>query len=370
MNLQTSFIPAYLNEITILMTTHITPKNQKSLLPWRRIVVWIFVSLACCVLAASIGSVSIHPMETIMITLSKFPFINLDKTWEDSSYTILWEIRFPRILLALLVGASLSVAGATYQGLFRNPLADPYFIGVASGASLGATLVFLTNVPTIIGNFNVLPIAAFIGGTGAVAIAYKISSTSSNTKLATLILAGIAIGSFTTAVTSILMIRTEPDLRPLLSWIMGGFISAKWSDSMFLLPYLIPSFLLVCIYSRILNTIQLDEEYAESLGVNTERTKKVLIIVSTILTAAAVSFSGLIGFVGLVAPHVVRILWGGDYRSLIPTAALVGGSFLVLSDLIARTVVSPGELPVGIITALFGAPFFIFLLVKNRSKIY
>ena len=337
--------------------------------PWRRLAIALMISIVCCLFAVSIGSVSIDPITTLTITLSRLPFVDFTQTWPESLDTILWNIRFPRVALALLVGASLSVAGATYQGLFRNPLADPYFIGVASGAALGATIVFLSGMPFTIGKFSVLPMAAFIGGIGAVAMAYLIASKSTGTGLPTLILAGVAIGSFATAVTSILMIQSEPDLRPLLSWIMGGFIRAKWSDSMFLLPYFTLGVILILVYSRILNSLQLDEEYATSIGVNVEKTKKILILVSTLITAAAVSFSGLIGFVGLVAPHAVRLLWGTDYRTLIPMSAVVGGSFLVISDLIARTVVSPGELPVGIITAIFGAPFFIYLLIKKRSEI-
>ncbi len=365
--------------IQVYSGDNLKPKNKEErnrdqhlkvlVFPWRRLAIALIVSIVCCLLAASIGSVSIDPITTLYITLSRLPLVDFTPTWLESLDTILWNIRFPRISLALLVGASLAVAGATYQGLFRNPLADPYFIGVASGAALGATLVFLSGIPFTIGKFSLLPVAAFIGGISAVSTAYLIASKSTGTSLPTLILAGVAIGSFATAVTSILMIRSEPDLRPLLSWIMGGFIRARWSDSLFMLPYFTIGIVLILIYSRILNSLQLDEEYATSIGVNVEKTKRILIIVSTVITAAAVSFSGLIGFVGLVAPHIVRLLWGTDYRTLIPMSAVIGGGFLVISDLIARTVVSPGELPVGIITAIFGAPFFIYLLVRKRSEI-
>ena len=337
--------------------------------PWRRFAIALIGSGICCLLAASVGSVSIDPITTLNITLSRLPFVDIEKTWPQSQDTILWNLRFPRVILALLVGASLSVAGATYQGLFRNPLADPYFIGVASGAALGATIVFLSGIPFATGNFSFLPVASFVGGISSVSIAYLIARKSTGTGLPTLILAGVAIGSFATAMTSVLMIRSEPDLRPLLSWIMGGFIRAKWSDSLFLLPYFTFGVILILAYSRILNSLQLDEEYATSIGVNVEKTKKILILVSTIITAAAVSFSGLIGFVGLVAPHVVRMLWGTDYRILIPMSAVIGGGFLVICDLIARTVVNPGEIPVGIVTAIFGAPFFIYLLIRKRSEI-
>ena len=205
--------------------------------PWRRFAIALIGSGICCLLAASVGSVSIDPITTLNITLSRLPFVDIAQTWPQSLDTILWNLRFPRVILALLVGASLSVAGATYQGLFRNPLADPYFIGVASGAALGATIVFLSGIPFATGNFSFLPVASFVGGISSVSIAYLIARKSTGTGLPTLILAGVAIGSFATAMTSVLMIRSEPDLRPLLSWIMGGFIRAKWSDSLFLLPY-------------------------------------------------------------------------------------------------------------------------------------
>ena len=335
--------------------------------PWLRLSLGIAGTIFCCLVAASIGSVGISPYSTLLIALSRVPFIDISQTWPESWDTILWKLRFPRVVLALIVGAALSVSGATFQGLFRNPLADPYLIGVASGASLGATIVFLTGIPFSYGNISILPIASFVGGLIAVSVAYGIAVRSSNTHLTTLILAGVAIGSFATAISSLLMIKSDPDLRVVLSWILGGFIKAQWSHSLFLIPYLIPGLVVTFAYSRILNTMQLDEEYASSLGVNIERTKKILILVATMMTAAVVSFSGLIGFVGLVAPHVARLIWDSDFRTLIPMAAIVGGCFLVIADLVARTILSPGEIPVGIVTALCGAPFFIYLLLRNRQ---
>ena len=356
------------------MQQDIDKKSEKAYVanlsfPWIRTAFCLLAAFLCCILAALIGSVTIAPDAAIAITFTRLPFIEIKNDWPVSWNIILWELRYPRIALAMLVGAALSVSGATYQGLFRNPLADPYLIGVASGAALGATIVFLSGIPSVIAGVSILPIAAFIGGIGAVTAAYTLARRSTGTPLTTLILAGVAIGSFTTAVASILMLRSDPDLRPILSWLMGGFIRAQWSQSLYLLPYLILGFTVVFTYSRILNAMQLEEDYASSVGVNVEKTKKILILTATVITAAAVSFSGLIGFVGLVAPHTARLIWGSDFRNLIPMSALLGGCFLVLSDLVARTIVSPGELPVGIITSLVGAPFFIYLLVRNRSNI-
>jgi iron complex transport system permease protein len=307
------------------------------------------------------------PATVFEMLVSRMPFIDIAQSWPEAWETILWQLRLPRIVLAALVGVALATSGATYQGLFRNPLADPYLIGVASGAGLGATVVLVTEVPLYFGGVSLLPVAAFAGAITAVTLAYVIARQSEGLPLTTLILAGVAIGSVATAVTSLLMIRSEPDLRPVLSWLLGGFISAEWKDSLRILPYLVPSLLLTLSYARILNVLQLDEEHALQLGVNVERTKVLLIGAATLSTAAAVSFSGIIGFVGLIAPHAVRLMWGGDYRFLLPMAAIVGAAFLIVADLVARTVASPAELPVGVITALCGAPFFLYLLRGRRA---
>ncbi len=266
----------------------------------------------------------------------------------------------------MIVGSALAMSGATYQGLFRNPLADPYLIGVASGAGLGAVLVLVTDLPLYVYGISLLPLAAFVGAIGAVAVAYTIARKSDGLPLATLILAGVAIASLAGAATTLIMLRSDPDLRPVLSWLLGGFIGAKWSDSGVIILYLIPCATVILIYGRVLNVLQLDEDHARQLGVNMERTKLLLIAAASLATAAAVSFSGLIGFVGLIAPHAVRLIWGLDYRALVPMAGVVGAGFLVLADLAARTVVSPAELPVGVVTAFCGAPFFLYLLRYRR----
>ena len=309
------------------------------------------------------------PLTVFKMVASRMPLIDITPTWPDTWDTILWQLRLPRIVLAGLVGGALALSGATYQGLFRNPLADPYLIGVASGAGLGATIVMVTGVPVAFLGFSLLPVAAFVGAVAAVTAAYVIARQSEGLPLATLILAGVAIGSLASAATSLIMIRSDPDLRPVLSWLLGGFISAQWKHSLMIIPYLIPSLLLVMAYGRILNLLQLDEEHVVHLGVNVERTKVVLVAAATLATAVAVSFSGLIGFVGLVAPHAVRLIWGSDYRFLLPMAAIVGAGFLILADLVARTVTSPAELPVGIVTAFCGAPFFLYLLRRRRRPI-
>jgi len=334
--------------------------------PWGRLVAGLGVLLLVAVVAAGIGSVRIPVFDTVRIVLDGFPGIEFARTWEESSETILWQLRLPRIVLAGIVGAGLSMSGATYQGLFRNPLADPYLIGVASGAGLGAVIVLVTPVPTFVQGVGVLPVAAFIGAMTTVTAAYVIAKSSDGLPLATLILAGVAIASLAGAVMTLLMMQSDSNLRPVFSWLLGGFLKAQWQHSAVVLLYLVPSVLVMMAYGRVLNVMQLNEEHAKQLGVNVERTKILLIVAASLATAAAVSFSGLIGFVGLIAPHAVRLMWGADYRSLIPMAAIVGAAFLILADLVARTIVSPGELPVGVVTAFCGAPFFLYLLRYRR----
>ena len=337
--------------------------------PWWRLGVGLLVVIVIGLVASGVGSVYVPPLTTAQILASKLPFVSIESTWPDSWDTIIWQIRFPRIVLAGMVGACLAISGATYQGLFRNPLADPYLIGVSAGAGLGYTVVLLTSAPEYIHGFSFLPIAAFLGGVAAVALAYTVAKGAGGLPLSTLILAGVAIGYLAAAVTSLLMISSDPDLRPLMAWLLGGFIGARWEDVYVILPYLVPGVLVMMAYGRILNMFQLNEEEAKQLGVNVERTKMVLIGLASLVTAAAVSVSGLIGFVGLIAPHTVRIMWGYDNRFLLPMSMIVGAGFLIVADLAARTVVSPSELPVGIVTAFCGAPFFLYLLRRRRDGV-
>ncbi len=337
--------------------------------PWWRLAVGGLLFFIAAVFAASLGSVDIPFQSVVLVFLSRLPGVDAPgdapATWD----TILWQLRFPRVALAAIVGGALAMSGAAYQGLFKNPLADPYLVGVASGAGLGATIVLLTGVPLVIWGFNFLPVAAFAGGIAAVTLAYVIARNAQGAHLTTLILAGVAIASLAGAVTSLLMLRSDPELRPVLSWLLGSFISAEWSESAVVLLYLVPCLAVLLGFARILNVLQLSEDHASMLGVDVEKVKLLLIAAATLATAAAVAFAGLIGFVGLIAPHAVRLLWGTDYRFILPMSAIVGATFLVLADLAARTLVSPGELPVGVVTAFCGAPFFLYLLRRRRAGV-
>ena len=331
---------------------------RKLAYPWPKITVGMLLVLLIAAVSTGIGSVALPPLDTVKIIGAAIPFINPIETWPETWETIVWQVRFPRIVLAAIVGSALAMSGSVYQGLFRNPLADPYLIGVSSGASMGAVLVLVAGISSI----KFLPIAAFIGGLAAVWIAYIIARRSGGVPLTTLILAGVSISFLASAVTSFLMIRSDPDLRPVLTWLLGGFTSAQWKNILLLVPYLLPCAAILLAHSRVLNVIQLGEEHARQLGVDINRTKLLMITSASLATAAAVAFSGSIGFVGLIAPHAVRMLWGYDYRVLIPMSMLMGACFLMVADLVARTVLSPTELPVGIVTAFCGAPFFLYLL--------
>ena len=333
---------------------------------WRRIGIGLAAVVVIAIVAGGIGSVSISPGSLVKITLDRAPFIDLEQTWPSSWETILWQIRFPRVVLAALIGGGLAMAGATYQGLFRNPLAAPSLIGVSGGAGLGATIVLVTGVPVYFLGFSLLPAAAFAGALMAVSVSYAIAKRPGGLPLTTLILAGVAIASMTSAITSLLMISSDEDVRPLLAWLLGGLSGAGWRDAQIILPYLLLGVIVMLAYGRILNLFQVDEQEAAQLGVNVERTKLVLVAAASMTTAAAVSVGGLIGFVGLISPHAVRLMWGQDHRMLLPMSLIVGAGFLVVADLVARTIVNPTELPVGVVTAFCGGPFFLYLLRRSR----
>ena len=335
---------------------------------WNRFLIWTGILIVVGIFSACLGSADIPPTTVMKIIGSQLINSNDIGNWPESWETIIFQIRLPRIVLAGIVGAALSMAGATYQGLFRNPLADPYLIGVAAGAGLGATVVIVTDIPHYILGVNILPIAAFIGASLAVTVAYIVVHRSEELSLSSLVLAGVAVASFAGAITALLMIRSDSEMRVVVIWLMGGLIGAQWHHSIVVLAYLIPSFFVIICFTRIINILQLGEEHAQQVGVNVGIVKLILIAAASLATAAAVSFSGLIGFVGLIAPHAARLMWGADYRILVPMTAMLGGVFLILADLVARTIVTPAELPIGIVTAFWGAPFFLYLL-RFRSKL-
>mgnify|MGYP006280503499 CR=1 FL=1 len=318
------------------------------------------------VFSVALGAVFIPPGTALRIAANRILSLGFTETWPEYFETILVEIRLPHAILVALTGAALAGSGATYQGLFRNPLADPYLIGVASGAGLGA--VFFMALPWM-GQF-LIPAGAFLGALGTVIIVYSLARVGKMVPLTTLILAGVAVGSFTTAMTSFLMLRSNRQLQHALSFLLGGSPVAGWDPVRIALPYSAVGLGLLLLTGHALNVLQFGEEQAQQLGLPVERVKFFIIIASSLTAAAAVSFSGVIGFIGLIVPHLVRMLWGGDYRQLIPLSMLGGGCTLLAADILARVILAPQSLPVGIVTALFGAPFFLWILRRAKQEVF
>ncbi|MCO1581347.1 iron ABC transporter permease [Crossiella sp. SN42] len=279
---------------------------------------------------------------------------------------ILWELRVPRVVLACLVGAALASSGAAFQGVFRNPLADPYLLGAAAGAGLGATLAVFA-VPTFSTGdfFGPLPIAAFAGAVLGVGLTWALGR-SAGPGTATLVLAGVAVAAFLTAVQTFVQTLDVDSLRTIYTWMLGGLGGAGWSQVLVVLPYIALSSFVLCASGRLLDVLGVGDEEASALGLHPRRVRLIILGAASLATAAAVSVSGLIGFVGIVVPHVVRLLVAGSYRVLVPLSLLGGAAFVVLADMVARTVIAPGELPIGVITAFTGAPFFAVVLRRSR----
>lgn len=336
--------------------------------PRRRTASPILVAAVCLLLAAllalAVGKAPIPPAQVAELFLARFGLAAPDAP--ANAEAILFQIRLPRIVLAGIVGGALAVAGAAYQGVFRNPLADPYLLGVASGAGLGAVLAFILPVPRHLLAVGAVQAFAFLGGIAAVAAVYLLGRVGGSVPTTALILAGVAVSAAATAATAYLMYVRGDQLLVIYSWILGGFNVAGWQEVRLVAPVVLLCAVVMAAGGRVMNTLQFGEEQAESLGVPVARAMLILIVAATLATAAAVSAAGLIGFVGLVVPHATRLVFGHDYRQLVPTAALLGAAFLILADAGARALPGPSEIPVGVVTAAIGAPFF--LLILRRQK--
>lgn len=322
---------------------------------------FIFLLIAL-VLSLAIGSIFIPPQELWRAITG----VAANETFR----TILWDIRLPRTVLIALVGAALAGSGAAYQGLFRNPLADPYLIGVASGAGLGAVAAMSINWPYTVLGLLAVPMAAFVASLLTVYIVYKFAHVGGVVPTTSLILSGVAVSSFATSLTSFLMLRSTGEVRRAIGWLLGGVSLIGWDATLVLIPYLAIGLTILVLSGYALNLLQFGDDQAMQMGLNVRRSKFIIIIAASLVTAAAVSFAGIIGFVGLVVPHIVRIWWGVDYRKLIPLSIIGGASVLLLADVLSRIVMAPQELPVGIVTALAGAPFFLWVLRRSKNQGY
>jgi iron complex transport system permease protein len=325
-------------------------------------VVVLLALLAMLILSMAIGAVFI-PLPALWHVLT-------GGETDEPFRTILLDIRLPRTILIAMVGAALAGSGATYQGLFRNPLADPYLIGVAAGAGLGAILAMSVKWPYTTLGLLAVPLAAFIASLLTVYLVYTFAHIGKTVPTTNLILAGVAVSAFATSLTSYLILQSTGEVRRAIGWLLGGVSLIGWDATLALVPYLAIGLITLVLSGYALNILQFGDDQAAQLGLNVQRTKLIVIVAASLVTAAAVSFAGIIGFVGLIVPHIVRIWWGVDYRRLIPLSIIGGAAVLLFADVLARIVIAPQELPVGIVTALAGAPFFLWVLHRAKNQGY
>ncbi len=327
------------------------------------------VLFALAMLAAvSIGTSDIPFTAIVVEFLSAIPGVDLDSGLTSTQQSILWQFRLPRAVLGALVGAALATGGATYQGVFRNPLADPYLLGVAAGAGLGATLAIVSGVDIGWGPIHAVPLAAFVGAMVAITVSAAVGFGTARSAAA-LLLAGVAVSAFLTAGQTYVMQRNSDVLIEVYSWILGRLGTFGWQEVWMLGPYVLVCHLIIFSLRRQLDVLQLGDDEAVALGVPVVKVRIILLLTSSLMAAAAVAVSGLIGFVGVVVPHFVRLAVGGSYRTVLPLSALGGATFLVLADIGARNLTEGAELPIGVITAFFGAPFFAFIMWTKRGSL-
>lgn len=339
---------------------------------------WLASGVAAVVVALlaglALGAVPLNPLAVAADLLDHLPLVHLHSGLSEEEDAIVWQLRLPRVVLGLLVGAMLALAGGSYQGVFRNPLADPYLLGVAAGAGLGATAAILARPGSSASGTSLwVPAAAFGGALLAVGGTYLLGVAGTSRRLsavrgpATLLLSGVAVAAFCTAIQTYLQQSHLNDVQEVYSWLLGRLTTSGWHEVLILLPYAVVTGAVMVSQGRRLDVMSVGDEEAASLGLHPGRTRLVLVVAATLGTAAAVSVSGLIGFVGIIVPHTVRLLAGASYRVVLPLSMLYGAAFLALADLLARTVLAPSELPIGVVTAFFGAPFFVVVLRTARS---
>jgi iron complex transport system permease protein len=349
-------------------------KHLRRIARWKIIIIILFVTLIVTIaVAAAIGPIPISPIDVYKIIIQKLPFLGnlIQEPLSPVSREVVLIVRLPRVLAAALVGVALSTSGTTLQGLLRNPMADPYIIGVSAGASLGATIAMALSLGfSLFGALYAIPLAAFVGALGTVFLVYTLSRNSEGMSMLTLLLIGIAVTSFFSAIVTLIRLISSDTTLTIVFWLLGSLNLTTWNYVYLISPLVFIGLGVMLYFARDLNSIALGEDQAKHLGVEIETLKQIMLVCVSLMTAAAVSISGIIGFIGLIIPHIMRLLVGPDHRILIPASALAGAIVLIACDTIARTVMSPSEVPVGIITALLGGPFFIYLLTrkKNRSR--
>lgn len=344
-------------------------RNRRDL---RHKVILVLILVLCIVISASFGSADITVTDSLKIIASKIPFVgkymNISKI-ADVYLTIVWQIRMPRILLAGLVGCGLSVVGAAYQGLFRNPLADPHILGVSSGAALGATIAMLSGIGVQFLSLGMIGSCAFVGALLTAFVVYQLSCVGNKLPVVNILLTGIAVSTMLSSVIAFLMTFHHDKIEKVYLWTMGSFSASTWDRVCFLAIITAICCGVIILFSSELDVITTGNDTAESLGINTAKIKKILIIAASLQVAACVSVSGIIGFVGLVIPHCIRLISGPRHKVLLPLSCLGGAIFMIICDTISRIAAAPSEIPVGVITAILGTPYFIFLLQRNKRGV-
>lgn len=318
---------------------------------------------AAIAVGTSIGAVSVPRGDVVTFLLRRL--LHLASPLDPTSAAVVWDLRLPRVLLAVMVGAMLAVSGCAYQGTFRNPLADPYLLGVSAGAGLGATSAIVAFDHRL-----AVPLAAFAGALLAVALTYTLGRSAIVGRSATsLVLAGVAVASLLTAIQTLIQQRNSDKIREVYGWVLGRLGTAGWGDVTLVAPYVVLCIAVLWRYRRVLDVFAVGDEEAATLGLPVTQARGVVVVAASLGTAAAVSVTGLIGFVGIIVPHTLRLVMGNSYRVLVPMSAMYGGAFLVLADCAARTVLAPQEIPIGVVTALVGAPFFLAVLGRRKGSL-
>ena len=340
-------------------------RNRKWLLWLGSLLIFLVLVM---VVSSWLGVARISPSSVFRIVLSRMPFLSVEKNWSDSDELILMEWRLPRIFIACVVGAGLALAGVVFQALLRNPLADPYILGVSSGGSLGAVIAIILGIGSI-GGLSTLPFFAFLGALSTMFLVYSVARIGGRVPTHTLLLAGVIVNAFFAAIIMFLvsMIRAD-ETHKFLLWSMGNLSPMEIKLTIISMSLIVLAGAALYCYAQSFNLFSLGEESAAQLGVEVESVKKVAFVLASLITGAAVSACGTIGFVGLIIPHIMRMTIGADHRVLMPASTLAGASFLILADTIARTIMQPTEIPVGVVTAICGGPFFIYLLRRKQAS--
>ncbi len=338
-------------------------------LQFRWVLTGVLVLLASAIAGLTIGQSSVGAIAALKEVADRLPFIAVESGLTEIQKNIVWEVRVPRVLLGGMVGASLAVAGGGYQAVFRNPLADPFLLGAAAGAGVGATLAIAYGIGDGVGGLDPVPLLAFVGAMFAVLLSWVVGSAAQQRSAASLLLAGVAVASFLTAVQTFILQRNAEVIRQVYTWLLGRLTTATWDEVRLIAPYFIISSVAVIALRRVLDVMRVGDAEAASLGIRPGLVRGVVVVAASLGTAAAVAVSGLIAFVGLIGPHTIRLLVGASNRVVLPLALLFGAAFLIGADVVARNAVDQGEVPIGVITAFCGAPFFLVVLRTSRRLV-